>query len=163
MTDYKQIYAYLVYFPRYRPLQTEWPWVWPFKVIQGQRSLCQMKDHRTSYERLMTTICLSGPFSEIQPFKNCVTLTLTFQGHQRSKVMGPNKRPYMTSYDRLIVNICLSGPFSEIQPFTNIVTLSLTFQSHPRSKVMVPNERSYMTSYDILIATICLSGPFSEI
>ena len=76
-----------------------------------------MIDHRTSYERLIVAICLSGPVSEIQSFKNRVTFSLTFQGHQRSKVIVPNESPHRTSYERLIVTMCLSGPVSEIQPF----------------------------------------------
>ena len=66
---------------------------------------------------ITATICLSGPVSELQAFKNGLTLILTFQGHQRSKVMVPTERQCMTSYDRLIATIWLFGPVSEIQPF----------------------------------------------
>ena len=41
-------------------------------------------------------------------------VTLTFQGHPRSKVMVPNERLYACSYLWIIVTICLTGTVSKI-------------------------------------------------
>ena len=62
--------------------------------------------HVTSYWWIIVIICISAVF-----YKICMTLSLTFQGHWRSKLMEPLESPHMTSYQLILVNICISAVF----------------------------------------------------
>ena len=73
--------------------------IWP-KVIQGQRSWGQLKDH--IYDLLYVNFGHNMHHSEIQPIKNSITFDLTFKGHPMSKVMRSTETLYMTYYMRLL-------------------------------------------------------------
>ena len=84
--------------------------------------------------------------------KFSIDLDLTFQGHQRSKVMVPKRRLYMNYYKCSIVTMVMLNRKGNTghQSYSD---LDLTFQSYPRSKFTVPKERSYMDCYKSLIVT----------
>ena len=61
-----------------------------------------------------SSMCLSCTILKILTDKKHYIVTVTFQGHPRSKVMVPNERLYACSYLRIIVTICITGTISKI-------------------------------------------------
>ena len=121
----------------------------------------------TSYTTSIDIFSLSPTVFEIFDFKvfRVWTWSLTFRGHQNSKIFLPFESPYMTSYLTSIDTFSLSRTVPKIFDFKvfRVWPWPLTFKSHQRSNFFSPFESPYMTSYLTSIDTFSLSPTVFEI
>ena len=93
-------------------------------------------------------------------------MTLTFQGHARSKLIVGKENLHMVSYLSIIVTQGLGSTICNLGYFENLMDLDLvtvTFQGHARSKFIVGKESLHMVSYLSIIVTMCLGSTIWEL
>ena len=144
------------------------PWPLTFKGHQRSKIFSPFESpYVTSYLTSIDTFSLSRTVFEIFEVKvfRVRPWSLTFKGHQRSKIFSPFESPYMTSYLSSIDTFSLSRTVFEIFDFKvfRVWPWPLTFRGHLGSKIFSPFESPYMTFYLASIDTFSLSRTVFEI
>ena len=114
-----------------------------------------------SYLSIIVTMCLGSTIDELEHVENLVTLT--FQGHARSKFIVGKENLHMVSYLSIIVTQGLGSTIWELEHFENLMDLDLTFQGHAGSKFIVGKESLHMVSYLSIIVTQGLGSTIWEL